>query len=150
VVYSKDGCRDQFNVESTANLRSQLRADTKFNEVKLFVAFPDGSPVENASVHISGKFGGNDFGSGFHTDKYGELTLPVPENMEFTVAASFSQVQPSIVCYIQKLTFNTEDGIRWRETDAASGNSPAWNSVATSKGPIRFVLTGPQCKPATR
>ncbi len=131
VVYSEEGCRLQFNVEATGHLHSELPPNTKFSEVRIAVSFPDGSPAENASVDISGKIGGYYFGSGFHTDKYGELTLPVPENMEFQVAASFFQPQ-TIQCTSQQLTFNTEDG--------------SWNSVAVSKGPIRIVLTGPQCK----
>jgi len=147
VVYSKDGCRDQFNVEATGHLRSQLRA--KFSEVRIAVSFPDGSPAENASVDISGKSDGYNFGSDFHTDKYGELTLPVPENVEFQVAASFFQ-PPITQCTSHQLTFNTEDGIRWRETNSAPGNSSSWNSVAASKGPIRTVLTGPQCKAPSR
>jgi hypothetical protein len=147
VVYSKDGCRDQFNVEATGHLHSEVRA--KFSEVRIAVSFPDGSPAENASVDISGKIGGYYFGSGFHTDKYGELTLPVPGNMEFKVAASFSQ-PPTTQCTSQQLTFNTEDGIRWRETKTAPGNSSSWNFLPASKGPIRIVLTGPQCKPPNR
>ena len=68
-------------------------------------------------MNLSGKSGGYSFGGGFHTDESGELTLPIPEDMEFTVEASFFQ------CYSQQFTFNTENGIRWRETKSASGNS---------------------------
>jgi hypothetical protein len=141
------GQRQETEAEARGHLHSQVRA--KFSEVRITVSFPDGSPAENARVNISGTIDGYYFGSGFHTDKFGELTLPVPENMEFKVAASF--FQPQITqCTSQEFTFNTEEGIRWRETNSAPGNSSAWNSVATSKGPIRFVLTGPKCKPPSR
>lgn len=150
VVYSEDGCRLQFNVEATGHLHSELPPNTKFSEVKISVSFPDGGPAENASVNISGKSDGYYFGSGFHTDKYGELTLPVPENMEFTIEASFFQLQPQIQCASQQFTFNTENGIRWRETKSAAGNSPAWNSIASLNGPLRIVLGGSGCKPPAR
>ncbi|MGB7494597.1 MAG: carboxypeptidase-like regulatory domain-containing protein [Candidatus Acidiferrum sp.] len=144
VVYSEDGCRVQFNIEATGHIHSELPPYAKFSEVKISVNFADGAPAENASVNLSGKSGGYSFGGGFHTDKYGELTLPIPEDMEFTVEASFFQ------CYSQQFTFNTENGIRWRETKSASGNSSAWNSVGTLSGSLRLVLAGSQCKSPTR
>ncbi len=138
VVYSKNGCTDQSNVEAAGNLRSQLHAKSKevrIAEVRIAVSFPDGGPAENASVDISGKSDEYNFGSGFHTDKHGELTLHVPENTEFQVSASFLQ-SPITQCTSQPLTFKTEDG--------------SWKSLAASKEPIRIVLSGPQCKASSR
>jgi hypothetical protein len=132
VVYSKDGCADESNVEAAGNARAQRSnlKEIRIVEVRIAVNFPDGTPAENASVDISAKSDEYNFGSDFHTGKQGEITLHIPENVAFQVSASF--VKPSMIqCTSQQLSFDTEDG--------------SWKSRAASKDPIRLVLSGPEC-----
>jgi hypothetical protein len=143
VVYSQDGCRNQSNVEGLGQLRAHARG--KLSEVKITVAFPDGTPAAYASVSILGKKGANYFGGGFLTDRNGDLDLPVPEDEEFNVSGNLHQ--PETHCGSKELTFNTENGIRWRETSSAGANSPAWNNVTGSTALVHLVLTSTQCQP---
>jgi hypothetical protein len=143
VVYSKDGCRNQSNVEGLGQLRAHAR--DKLSEVKIRVTFPDGTPAAFASVSILGKKGGIYFGASFLTDRNGDLDLPVPENEEFNVSGNLHQSETH--CGSKELTFNTETAIRWRQTSSAGANSPAWNNVTSSAAPVHLVLTGTQCQP---
>jgi hypothetical protein len=145
VVYSTDGCREDFNITHLGFLHYQLH--DKFNQVPVTVSFPDGSPAYNADVTLMSKRDLVPFSSGFRTDKTGYLDLPMPTNQEFQVDASF--FGPGIECKSQSLLFNTDRGIRWRELGSGQSSLPSWDNVPASTAPIHLMLGGTSCKPGT-
>jgi hypothetical protein len=145
VVYSTDGCREEFNITHLGFLHAEVH--DKFNQASVTVSFPDGSPAYNADVTLMSKRNLVPFSSGFRTDKNGYLDLPIPSNQEFEVDASF--FGPGIECKSQSLLFNTDRGIRWRELGSSQSSLPSWDNVPVSTASIHLVLGGTPCKPET-
>ena len=145
MVYSNDGCREEFNITHLGFLRAEVHE--KFDQASVTVSFPDGNPAYNADVTLMSKRELVPFSSGFRTDKNGYLDLPIPSNQEFEVEASF--FAPRIECKSQSLLFNTDRGIRWRELGSSQTSLPSWDNVPVSTATIQLVLGGTSCKPGT-
>jgi hypothetical protein len=141
VVYSADGCREDFNLSHSGLLHASVRE--VFNEVKVFVSYQDGNPAYNAQVSIMSRRDKIPFVSAFLTDRNGQVDLPIPENQEFQVDAGIHNLV--INCDSQRLLFNTENGIHWREA-RLSPHASDWNSDQKSSAPIHLMLEGPSCK----
>lgn len=143
VVYSLDGCREEFNTVHTGLLRASIKGE--FSQMPINVSFPDGSPAYDADVAIQSKKRLVPFVSVLRTDKNGHVDLPIPSNQEFEIHASIHRAE--IDCDSQTLLFNTESGIRWRQVGSGQGSIPGWSNGAAA--PISLMLAGASCRPGT-
>jgi hypothetical protein len=143
VVYSTDGCREQFNLEHAGVLHASVH--DKFTQVPVAVSFPDGSPAYNADIAILSTRPGVPFSTAFLTDQKGSVDLPVPGNQEFQISATLHR--PGTDCQSQTLFFNTDNGIRWREAGNSKSGTPGWDDVQPSTASIHLVLGGTSCRP---
>jgi len=141
LVYSEDGCREEFNVVKEGMLRASVRGD--FSQIPITVSWSDGSPVYDANVRITSSRDSVPFIAVFITGRNGRADMPFPLGQEFRVEAQ-------IICTnahrdSQSLLFNTESGIHWRELDSRSSGTPVWNTLTPSAFPIHLVLRGSVC-----
>jgi hypothetical protein len=143
VVYSLDGCREEFNVVHTGLLRASIRG--KFSQMPIKVIFPDGSPAYDADVTIESKRPSVPFVSALRTDRNGHIDLPIPDHQEFEVHASIHRT--GIDCDSQSLLFHTDTSIRWWEVGSRAGSIPGWSNVTAV--PISLMLVGASCRPGT-
>jgi hypothetical protein len=145
MVYSADGCRENFNITHLGVLHASVH--DKFGEIPVTVNFPDGAPAYNADVSLMSRRDSVPFVGAFRTDKNGYIGLPVPSNQEFQVRASVHH--PGTDCESQLVWFNTDRGIRWQEIRSGQSSAPNWDNVSPSTGPIHLVLAGASCKSGT-
>jgi hypothetical protein len=138
VVYSADGCREQFNLSELGTLQASVGRE--IGRVPIRVTFVDGTPAYKARVSILSRLR-LPFIATFQTDRTGRLEFPVPINQEFTIDARFNEA--GVDCKSAELLFNTERGIRSRSFDRS--NRPNWDDVAPTTGTIELVLEGPTC-----
>jgi hypothetical protein len=140
VVYSVDGCREEFNIVHAGFLQASIHGG-KFSQARVMVSFSDDSPAYNANVTIVSKRRMVPFAAGFLTDKKGYVDLPIPSNQEFQLHASIHRSR--VDCDSQSLLFNTDIGVRWQQVASNQSGMAGWSNL--SAAPISLVLTGTSC-----
>lgn len=140
VLYSVDGCREEFNVVHVGLLHASIKG--KFSQLPVNVTFPDGSLAYDAYVTIQSQRRLVPFVTVLRTDRNGHVDLPVPSNQEFELRASIHGAK--INCDSETLLFNTETGIRWRQVGSRQSSIPGWNNGAAA--PISLTLAGAACR----
>jgi len=86
VTYTRDACREEFNLEKLGEL--QASAPGEIVRIPVQVTFPDGSPTYSAQVLVLGQRPLAPIVVVFQTDRTGHVALPIPLNQEFTVDAA--------------------------------------------------------------
>lgn len=140
LVYSEDGCREEFNVVHAGVLRTSVR--NEFSQIPVIVSWSDGTPAYDADVSVMSSRDSVPFIGVFRTGKDGQIDVPVPLGQEFLVKAQISCTNGSRDS--QSLLFDTESGIHWRDIDSHGAGTPAWNTLALPS-PVHLVMPGSAC-----
>ena len=144
MVYTTDGCREQFNLEHRRVFLATLKGKSTV-QVPVIVSFPNGSSAYKAQVSLLSTRPESPSGGAFLTARDGHIDLPIPSGQEFLVDATY--FAPEIQCGSQKVLLNSDSGIRWREAGPAHDSGTGWRDTSDKGGAIELTLRGASCKP---